>query len=350
MTPSSRPAPRVLVTNDDGPPSGPDGHSPFIYPFVQALQKELGWDVRVVVPSIQKSWAGKSYLISETTTGHYYYPAGEDGAKGERSDLPKAGGAVPWVLVDGTPATCANLALHSLYPPDSFDMCIAGPNFGRNTSTAFALSSGTIGSALSAALTGLPSIALSLGLMTGYKPPPQNLVDGAVKAACSVVKQLWEMGWGEGADKVDVYTVNVPILPSVLAPGGPEIQWTTMARTQYQRLFKSIAKAPEAKPAFSGDGEDDGGPAAIPENPDETVRVPQDKEGDCVRFRDEHNTRPLKFIFSPDIGPLVNPNENSLVEGTDSHTLHSGAISVTPIRAAFEPAATPPHKFKKAGL
>lgn len=78
-----------------------------------------------------------------------------------------------WVLVDGTPgaftflilkhpksntlgrclpqgvhyhyltsiATCSNLALYSIYPPGSFDLVIAGPNYGRNTSTAFALSS-----------------------------------------------------------------------------------------------------------------------------------------------------------------------------------------------------------------
>ena len=50
---TSRRAPRVLITNDDGPPGD---SSPFVYPFARALVEQLGWEVRVVVPSSQKSW------------------------------------------------------------------------------------------------------------------------------------------------------------------------------------------------------------------------------------------------------------------------------------------------------
>jgi 5'/3'-nucleotidase SurE len=46
----------------------------------------------------------------------------------------------PWILLDGTPATCSNIALHNLYP-GQIDLVISGPNLGRNTSSAFALSS-----------------------------------------------------------------------------------------------------------------------------------------------------------------------------------------------------------------
>lgn len=53
-----RRAPRVLITNDDGPPS--PNSSPFVYPFAQALAKELGWEVKVVLPSTQKSWCVSS--------------------------------------------------------------------------------------------------------------------------------------------------------------------------------------------------------------------------------------------------------------------------------------------------
>lgn len=42
--------PRVLVSNDDGPP-GPE--SPFIEPFIDALEKKLGWDIKVAVPTTQ---------------------------------------------------------------------------------------------------------------------------------------------------------------------------------------------------------------------------------------------------------------------------------------------------------
>ena len=49
-----RKSPTVLLTNDDGPPAK---DSPFILSFVESLHKQLGWtDVRVVIPSSQKSW------------------------------------------------------------------------------------------------------------------------------------------------------------------------------------------------------------------------------------------------------------------------------------------------------
>lgn len=100
---------------------------------------KAGFNVRVVVPSGQRSWVGKSYLISQLTTGQYYYPTGESGIEGERSDLPrslKEGEEMEWILLNGTPATCSNIALHNLFPPGSFDLVVSGPNLGRNTSTA----------------------------------------------------------------------------------------------------------------------------------------------------------------------------------------------------------------------
>jgi tubulin--tyrosine ligase len=145
---------RVLITNDDGPPSGTGGHSPFIYPFARALMTHLNWDVRVVVPASQRSWVGKSYLIAEKVTGAYYYPRGEDGTEGETRELPRpiGEGEMEWVLLDGTPgeyppfgslserafgrlisarslvetATCSSIALHNLFPANSFDLVISG--------------------------------------------------------------------------------------------------------------------------------------------------------------------------------------------------------------------------------
>jgi 5'/3'-nucleotidase SurE len=48
-------------------------------------------------------------------------------------------GKSDYVLLEGTPSTCTNVALHNLYPGE-IDLVISGPNFGRNTSTAFTLS------------------------------------------------------------------------------------------------------------------------------------------------------------------------------------------------------------------
>lgn len=93
----------------------------------------------------------------------------------------------PWVLLDGTPATCSNIALHNLYPGE-ITLVVSGPNYGRNTSSAFALSSGTVGAAMSASMSGVPAIALSYGIFD--KPIPEGVVEKANEIACTVIKKL----------------------------------------------------------------------------------------------------------------------------------------------------------------
>lgn len=335
---TSRPKPRVLLTNDDGPPTSSNGSSPFIYPLALALRAQLGWEVHVVVPSTNKSWVGKSYAITEIIKGHYYLPAGVDGTKGTLNELPfDKAGEEQWILIDGTPATCANLGLHSLFPKDSFDLCISGPNFGRNTGNAFALSSGTIGAALAGALSHIPSIAISFGLMEGYKPPPAEMVNVAISETCKVVEQLWNLSFGneESGDKVDVYSVNVPLMPKIMREGGAIVEWTSQARTGYGRLFKSVAEKGVVDPA---------GPAAIPEPINETVRVDYNGEENQLRVIKEHETKPLKFAFGPNLSSLLSPA--TLEKGTDNHALHAGHISVTPLRSAYEPARAPSLQWK----
>jgi tubulin---tyrosine ligase len=58
------------------------------------------------------------------------------------------------MLTTGTPSTCANIGLYHVSEEDEFDLVISGPNYGRNSSAVFTLSSGTIGAAMEAALVG----------------------------------------------------------------------------------------------------------------------------------------------------------------------------------------------------
>ncbi|GAA5908221.1 5'/3'-nucleotidase SurE [Sporobolomyces salmoneus] len=336
---------RVLLTNDDGPPTPENGHSPFIYPFARALVEKLGWQVKVVVPSKQRSWAGKSYVIVEETKGKYYYAdhkLSSDGTQGETRDLPLESyndaaneDKMEMILLDGTPATCSSIALHNLYAPNSFDFVISGPNFGRNTSSAFALSSGTLGAALAGSLSGTPGIALSFGLMEGYKPPGKELVDRAVELSCMVIERLFKLGWGKGENKVDVYSVNVPLMPTILE--NPKVHWTSMAVTGYGRLFKSLnSSAPLPV--------DDSGPAAIPEPRGDSKNGKSNGSGEGdenLLVKPEHYSQPLSFGFSPDITHLINPDAGNMKTGEDRTTLHEGGISVTPVRAAFAEAKPP---------
>lgn len=78
-----------------------------------------------------------------------------------------------------------------------------------------------------------------------------------------------------------------------------EVEFTTMARTSYQRLFKSTTKAPA----------DNGGPAAIPESEDGEAK----EDDNIFQLRDEHHAIPLSFAFAPDISSIIDPHPASLV-------------------------------------
>ncbi|KAJ7181682.1 survival protein sure-like phosphatase/nucleotidase [Mycena crocata] len=316
---------KVLLTNDDGPPSAA---SPYIFNFYRHLTA-LGWEVKVVVPSSQKSWIGKAFHITEVTQGRYFYPTGPDGLAGETSSTSrplKDGEAAEWILLDGTPATCANVGLHNIYPGE-IDLVISGPNLGRNTSSAFALSSGTIGAALSASLSKTRSIAVSYG--TVVHPTPTTYFEPAHVLACGILTQLWN-NWGQDKGglreaEVDLYNVNIPLVQGLLTEEGLKIVWTSMWRNSYGRLFKAL---PDAAPDE----------LANPAGPDALNAGPSNDEP-----RSTNRGGALAFKFSPAMEGLIYPEESSLPVGSDGWAMYKGWASVTPLRSSF---AEPPQEVQ----
>ncbi|GJE86092.1 survival protein sure-like phosphatase/nucleotidase [Phanerochaete sordida] len=321
---------RVVLTNDDGPPSH---DSPYIYGLYRHLTRDLGWDVKVVIPSTQKSWIGKAYQITDIIRGRYYYPRDPDGA-GEISNESrplKEGEVAEWVLLDGTPATCANIALHNLYP-GQIDLLISGPNLGRNSSAAFALSSGTIGAALSSSLSKVRSIAVSYATIT--RPIPDAWFEPAHQLASGIIRHLWD-NWGRDDrgirnDEVDLYSINVPMLESLLGPADIPIYWTRMWRNSYGRLFtEHVVSKPATSPA---------GPDSLDSNEQGILPGTGGANGTC---------KDLVFKFSPEMGNLINPTADELPVGSDGWAIRNGWVSVTPMRAAF---AEPPHEMGETPL
>ncbi|KAG9054148.1 hypothetical protein FS842_006080 [Serendipita sp. 407] len=331
------PPQRVLITNDDGPPSK---DSPYVFGLYKAL-KELGWNVIVVLPSSQKSWIGKAFQIHEVITGRYYYPCEPDGM-GETSESRrplKEGEVGEWILLDATPATCTNIALHNLFP-GQIDLVLSGPNYGRNTSAAFALSSGTVGAAMSGALSRVRSIALSYGNF--QYPPPEELISPAHELSMRIIQALWG-DWGRDEDsealstfvlehmdhekdrtqlltqtrglrdgEVDLYAINIPILPALIQEGGMKVVWTRQWRNEYGRLFKRGDREPK-------------GVGAI----EEEQKLVQNSEED-----------ELVFSFSPEWKGLLSPDKGALPYGTDAWGIHHDMTTVTPLKATFgEPSA-----------
>ncbi|KAI0043200.1 sure-like protein [Auriscalpium vulgare] len=325
---------RVLLTNDDGPP-GPD--SPYIYGLYKHLTLDLGWEVNVVIPSSQKSWIGKAHQIKEIVHGQYYYPRDHDGngVKSSTSRPLEHGEIAEWILLDGTPATCANIGLHNLYHGD-IDLLLSGPNLGRNTSSAFALSSGTIGAALSSSLSHVRSIALSYGTVIHTGPTPTSFFEPAHALSARIVGHLWD-NWGADAGglragEVDLYNVNIPMVEGLLGDEGLPILWTRMWRNSYGRLFKAHAaeQEPALKRSTSNAGPDTPGTDPTP------ALAPGSSRGDV----EPSEVGRLVFKFAPDMKGLIGVSVSSLPEGTDGWAMEKGWVSVTPMRASFaEPAS-----------
>ncbi|CAE6432462.1 unnamed protein product [Rhizoctonia solani] len=300
---------RVLITNDDGPPAK---DSPYVLGLYLELKK-LGWNVRVVLPASQKSWIGKA-----------------------------------------TPATCTNIALHNLYPGE-IDLVVSGPNFGRNTASAFTLSSGTIGAAMSGAISRMRSIALSYGTFHHPSPPKYNAPAHAL--AGRIIKQLWE-NWGTDKNglrlnEVDLYNVNIPMVDELLKPEGMEVCWTTIWGNSYGRLFKLQS---EGNKNISHAGPDAPPPAATTTTQSNIPLHNQlQQESQNGSLTSNHISTPnphhvhtpsipahlqrseLVFTFSPEMQNLVSPPLDKVPYGTDTWAVHHGKASVTPMRAAFCP-------------
>ncbi|KAJ9618882.1 hypothetical protein H2203_008698 [Taxawa tesnikishii (nom. ined.)] len=191
----------ILVTNDDGPPS--EQSSPYVLPFVRTLEA-AGHTVSVILPHTQRSWIGKAHIVGQDVSAHYYFPDKTHPAG--PSSSPETEDKLPWVLVNSTPASCSQLGLFHVFkdrPP--VDLVISGPNYGRNTTAVFALSSGTLGAALEASVCGYKSIALSFAFFDRENDP--QVVAGSCRQSVKVIEWLAKHGeWDDGR----VFSVNVP--------------------------------------------------------------------------------------------------------------------------------------------
>ena len=177
-----------------------------MHSFVKALQ-EAGHVVSVVLPHQQRSWISKAHFVGQITKPTYFRPGSLHHDDGLTYDRPSATGTdEEWVLVDGTPATCAQLGLFHFFkekPP--IDMVISGPNYGRNCTALFSLSSGTLGGAMEAAVCGTKAFALSFAFDSRIHDP--DIIGAACRHSVKLVEHLFHH-WG---DDVDLYSINMPL-------------------------------------------------------------------------------------------------------------------------------------------
>ncbi|KAJ5122021.1 hypothetical protein N7448_003151 [Penicillium atrosanguineum] len=302
----------ILVVNDDGPPN--KRLSPYVRPLVDELQA-AGHLVSVAIPAASRSWIGKAHLIEASLTAHSVHPDSfNDDGTWENSHESSEN---DWVVIEnGTPASCAQLGLYNLFadrPP--FDLVISGPNHGRNASTIYNLSSGTVGGALEAVFCGKRGIAISFG---SKDPQPMDIIEAAARLAVRTVDHLWRH-WDE---RVELYNINVPMRIDV------ETRPILYTRTlpYYWSRGCLYAEAGEAKSKMVN-GVTNGVNGVSKEHCNGQVNG-MNGHAEQPKRKERH------FKWSADLSDMKKRLQES-EEGTDAHTVLNGSTSVTALRANF---------------
>ena len=180
--------PLILVTNDDGI------GSPGLRAAVDAL-RPLG-QLLIAAPMEQYSGAGRSFPRRSRGRIH-------------RVQIECGGEALEAFAIDGSPAQAVRHALIELAPRMP-DLAVVGINYGENLGSGVT-GSGTVGAAIEAASSGIPSLAVSLQTEAEYHHSHSTEIDFGVAAHfCRLLaRRLLASETGLPFD-VDVLKVDVP--------------------------------------------------------------------------------------------------------------------------------------------
>lgn len=204
-----------------------------------------GHTVSVILPHQQRSWIGKAHLVGASVKPTYFRPGTLHHDDGSIHHLPRGiedEDGDEWILIDSTPASCVQIGLfHYFKDRGPIDVVISGPNYGRNTTALFALSSGTIGAAMEAAVCGKRAIALSYAFSSRQHDP--DVIAEASRHSVKLIEYLCQ-NWVAG---VDLYSVNVPLEPGV---SKNKILYTSMLNNRWSTgsCFEAL------DPDVSGEG------------------------------------------------------------------------------------------------
>lgn len=269
----------VLLTNDDGPPNAKV--SPYVEQFVESIRALTDWDLSIVVPHVQRSWIGKAHIIGKNITGEYMY-TGPNAPKGTFESPQKVGDDVQeWITLDGTPASCANIGCNHMFSrKNPVDFVISGPNYGRNTSAPYILSSGTVGGALEAVMCGRKAFAVSFSYTRANHP--EDHIKMASDLSVRLIKHLLE----DWHSDVQLYSINIPLFDE-LSENTP-VRFVPLLEHSWGAVFS----------------------------------------------RDEPEK--LEFRWNPQFH-LCDQSVREHGPGSDAYTVMDKEISVTPFRAAYRP-------------
>jgi len=201
--------PLILLTNDDG------YDSPGLLAAAAALA-ELG-DLLIAAPLVQQSGMGRAWLPN--ASGAIY-----------RREVQINGGPCLVYAVDGSPAQAVAHALLRLAPRRP-ELAVSGINFGQNLGTTVT-SSGTVGAAMEAAISGIPSMAVSLEVDRAFFHNPTGRVDFGAAAHFTHLFAQRLLAVSSLPPDVDILKIEVP------RDATPETAWE-VTRQSRRRYFVS---------------------------------------------------------------------------------------------------------------
>jgi tubulin--tyrosine ligase len=298
-----------------------------VHSLILAL-RAAGYTVSVILPHAQRSWIGKAHLVNKTLTPSYFTPGTPHQDDGQTHSRPKSKESTSddeWVLIDGTPASCVQIGLfHFFKEHGEVDLVISGPNYGRNSTALFALSSGTLGGALEAAGCGKRAIAISYAFVS--RSHDHGLIDTASKHATKIVEHLYA-NWD---NDTDLYTINVPLVPGV---ENNKVMITDMLQNRWTTgsIFTPIAANDEHDTADERE-----------------LAIREGGEAQDGESNGEYKTGGYKhvhFKFAPKFNDVYMSVE-AAPPGNDGWAVVNNMTSVTPLRANFMHTAKPLGELK----
>ncbi|KAK3067103.1 hypothetical protein LTS18_001307, partial [Coniosporium uncinatum] len=213
------------------------------------------------------------------------------------------------------------------------DLVVSGPNYGRNTTAVFALSSGTIGGALEAAVCGKRAVALSYAFFD--RNHDVEVIDAASRHSVRIIEKL--VGeWGKG---VHLYSVNVPLRGSAKEVESSRVQYTGMLQNMWKSgsCFDAV-EVPEEEDEGPEEGErrirraESGGEDGLREGSGDPRAQLMENEGGEGEGQERY--RHMHFKWVPKFKDVYESVEQS-GPGNDGWVVKEGMVSVTPLRANF---------------
>lgn len=283
---------------------------------MRALEK-AGHVVSVIVPNTQRSWIGKAHIVGQDIQTSFYFPPATNPETHIEGYTEKDNGTHPWVLVNSTPASCSQLGLNCFFQERGpVDLVISGPNYGRNTSSLFALSSGTLGAALEATQCNYRAIALSFAF-TDRSNLPEVVAESCQQGVRVCEWLAANATWGDSR----LYSVNVPVKKGVLQS---KVNWTKMLRNTWGQgaCFQELPQEGAVDDAATEEAK---------------LRKQEGEKGSASASASGGKWADRHFKWAPRFTDVMESSRKA-GPGWDGWTVMEGETSVTSLRANFESA------------